>query len=324
MATRLPSGNYRTLVQIGDRKERRYKSFTGKTAREADMKAEQWKLANKQDYKRGSFKASADAFICSQKGILSPNTIRGYAGILSALDTSAPELMRTELSEITRQSLQEVLHLPKKPKTIRNYLGFISSVLAYNDIRMPRVKAPECPTIALYIPDEKMVRAVIKAASGTRLEIPVALAARGMRPAEICAVRSTDLNGDTLHIASAYAYTGSAYVRKAPKTKKSDRIIPVPKHIAEKICEEGKATSMTPGALTAAWRRFREKNGFPYFRLYDLRHAFVSIAHANGIPDSYIMSLGGWSTPYTMQRVYRHSLDSSLKKYSAQIENILS
>lgn len=323
MATKLPSGTYRTLVQIGDRKDRKYKSFTGKSAREADMKAEQWKLANK-EYKRGSFKASADAFIRSQKGILSPNTIRGYNGIFAALKESAPVLMHTALSEITKQSLQEVLHLPKKPKTIRNYLGFISSVLTYNDIRMPRVKAPECPTIALYIPDEGMVRNVIKAAAGTHMEVPVALAARGMRPAEICAVRASDLDGNTLHIASALAYTGTRYVRKAPKTKKSDRIIQIPENIAAKIREEGKATSMTPGALTAAWRRFREKNDFPYFRLYDLRHAFVSIAHANGIPDSYIMSMGGWSTPYTMQRVYRHSLDSSLKKYSDQMENLLS
>ena len=86
---------------------------------------------------------------------------------------------------------------------------------------------------------------------------------------------------------------------------------------------QGRATTMTPRQLTAAFQKFRKANDLPYFRLYDLRHAFVSIAHANQIPDSVIMKMGGWSTPYTMQNVYRHALEPDVVKYSNKMEDIL-
>lgn len=321
MATKLPSGTYRTQVLI-DQSSRKYKSFTGKTAREADMKAEQWKLAygrNRSD----SFSRCADKFIKDMEDVLSPNTIRVYKATNSQLQEELPAFVRLDLTSITKQDLMKVAHLKKAPKTIRNYLGFISSVFSYNDITMPKIKAPERPQKAIYIPDEEMVRVVLEKAAGTRLEVPLALAARGMRPGEICAVRASDIDGDTLHIRRAMAYTGSRFVIKAPKTKKSDRVIKIPLEIANKIKEDGQATKMSTAALTAAFQKFRRENELPYFRLYDLRHAFVSIAHANGIPDSYIMSMGGWSTPYTMQNVYRHSLDSAMEKYSDKMEDIL-
>ena len=321
MATKLPSGKYRTQVLVSI-KPRKYKSFTGRTPDESDVKAKTWKLSHGMT-RTETFTKCAERFIRDMDGVLSPNTIRVYRNTLKQLLIDVPELTCLELPDITKQHLLKISRLKKAPKTIRNTLGFISSVFSYYEIQMPRVKAPERPRKAMYIPDAEMVRQIIQMAAGSRLEVPVALAVRGMRPGEICAVRAEDVHGNTLHICRAMAYTGDQFVIKAPKTKRSDRVIQIPLAIANKIKEDGQATMMSTAALTAAFQKFRKENGLPYFRLYDLRHAFVSIAHANGIPDSYIMSMGGWSTPYTMQNVYRHSLDSSLEQYSNRMETIL-
>lgn len=321
MATKLPSGKYRTQVLVSN-SPRRYKSFTGKTPDEADVKAKTWKMAHGHT-RTDTFTKCAERFIRDMDGVLSPNTIRVYRTTLKQILEEVPELTCLELTDITKQNLLRIAHLRKAPKTIRNYLGFISSVFSYNDIQMPKVKAPERPRNAVYIPDDKMVRQIIKLAEGTRLEVPVALAVRGMRPGEICAVRAEDIHGNTLHICRAMAYTGSRFVIKAPKTKRSDRVIQIPLEIANKIKEDGQATKMSTAALTAAFQKFRKANDLPYFRLYDLRHAFVSIAHANQIPDSVIMAMGGWSTPYTMQNVYRHALEPDVVKYSNRLEDIL-
>ena len=322
MATKLPSGKYRTMILL-DNKTRKYKSFIGKTPDEADVKAKSWKLSHGLT-RTESFLKCAKKFNDNMDGILSPNTIRTYKNTLKALETNLPYFVRKELGDITKADVLTVAHLRKAPKTIRNYLGYISSVFKYYDVQMPKVQAPECPQKALFIPDAEMVRTVVKLAAGSRLEVPVALAVRGMRPEEICAVRAEDVDGTTLHICRAMAYTGSSFVIKTTKTKKSNRVIQIPLEIANKIKEDGQATKMSTAALTAAFQKFRRENDLPYFRLYDLRHAFVSIAHKNGIPDSYIMSMGGWSTPYTMQRVYRHSLDSALQEFSDRMEDILS
>lgn len=324
MATKLPSGKYRTQVYIGGEGKRRYKSFIGNTSREADMLAEQFKREHGADVRIMTLSKAADAFLSDVGNSLSPNTLRGYTGILRTLKKELPRLMRTDIYKLTKKDVQAVARLDKSPKTIYNYIGFLSAALSYHDVKLPHITLPERPNTDVYIPDEETVRQVIEAARGTNLEVPVALAARGMRCGEIHAVTADDLDGNLLHIKSSMAYTGNGYVRKTPKTKMSDRYILIPDDIAKKIREEGRATHMTGGAISCAFRRFLKRNDFPKFRFHDLRHAFVSIAHANGVPDSYIMSMGGWSTPQTMQRVYRHSLDAELKKYQEKMDDILS
>ena len=39
----------------------------------------------------------------------------------------------------------------------------------------------------------------------------------------------------------------------------------------------------------------------------------IKIAHALGIPDAYIMEMGGWRTDRTMKRVYRSTLADRAK-----------
>ena len=64
-----------------------------------------------------------------------------------------------------------------------------------------------------------------------------------------------------------------------------------------------------PEQITNRFRRAIKSCGVDIpFRFHDLRHYYVSIAHALGIPDAYVMEMGGWKTDYTMKRVYRATL----------------
>lgn len=329
MATKLPSGNYRTQVLI-DRENRKYKSFIGKTAREADMKAEQWKLQYLRTAETSlSFYNAAKKYLDASARLLSPYTLRGYTSTLKALRSSHMAFTRKNLCDISKEDLQRLYNAMtaagKKPKTVKNCNGFISSVFAFHDIQMPKAKLPEVRMPDLYIPDEKALSRLVEAASGTRLYIPILLGMRGLRRGEICAIRASDLDGNILHIQRSMVWNGKKYVAKVPKTASSDRLVPLPDELAELIREKGFATDMTPHQLTQAFRKLvrRKSLGLKPFRFHDLRHAFVSIAHANGIPDAYVQAMGGWSTSRTLERVYRHSLDSYVAEYQDKMESVL-
>ena len=72
-----------------------------------------------------------------------------------------------------------------------------------------------------------------------------------------------------------------------------------------------------PNSLPRALRRYQIKLGIEHFRFHDLRHYFATeLSHMN-IPEEDILAMGGWSSPYTMKRVYRHNRileDTAAKK----------
>ena len=55
------------------------------------------------------------------------------------------------------------------------------------------------------------------------------------------------------------------------------------------------------------------------FSIHALRHYYVSIAHVLGIPDAYVMKMGGWQTDYVMKRNYRSTLTDVEKKEQAKL-----
>jgi integrase len=329
MATKLPSGTYRTLVLL-DKSKRKYKSFTGKTADEANAKAISWKMSHlmKKEGQQSFYKAAKN-FLMVSGPALSPYTVRGYTSILETIRDKYLAFSRTDLSDITKDDLQrlynEMLEAGRKPKTVKNYHGFISAVFSYYDVPLPKAKLPEVRRPDLNIPTQETLSRLLRASEGTRMEIPIKLGLRGLRRGEVCAVRVSDLDGNILHVQRSMTWVGNRYVTKAPKTPGSDRLVPLPDDVADQIRQQGSATTMTPRQLTAAFHRLvsRKSLNLPAYRFHDLRHAFVSLAHANNIPDAYIMSMGGWSTSSTMQRVYRHTLDDRVAKYQSQMEKVL-
>lgn len=169
------------------------------------------------------------------------------------------------------------------------------------------------------------MKTIYSLAKGSRLEVPILLASIGpMRRGEIVAASLGDLEGDAMHVHRTAVYNSDnvQIIKEYPKTLESDRIILLPHSVAELIRERGVICDYSLVGLTRAFDYFLRKHGIAHFRFHDLRHAFVSIAHAAGLPDAYIMERGGWSTNYTMVNVYRHTLDADRRANQAKVNSV--
>lgn len=330
MATRLPSGAYRSQVFLGkdEKGNRKYKSFTGKTANEADLKALQYKAkitplagSNK------TFIRCSHDFLNANTKTLSIATQRGYKSIHRMLADKYKAFGNTNINAIDKITLQKFLNrlsAERSPKTVKNYYGYICRIMRANDLTPPECILPQRKRPQLNIPDEETIARLFECVKGTPLEVPVLLAALvPMRRGEICAARLEDLDGNVLHIHRSIAVGDHGQTQeKAPKTDSSDRYVKLPDEVADLIRNQGYICNISVKAISKQFSQILKKNGIEHFRFHDLRHAFVSIAHAAGIPDAAILARGGWSTTYTVNAVYRHLLDSDRQRLEDKVNDV--
>lgn len=330
MATRLPSGSYRAQVLIGkdENGKRLYKSFVGATANEADLKALQFKAQfSTTESPQKTFLYCSREFLRLNSKTLSVTTLRGYSSIHRVLASEYKSFANLSLANIDKKALQKFINnlsAVRSPKTVRNYYGYICEVLTANDCPAPHCTLPQKVRPKLNIPDEATIKKLFEIVKDTELEVPVMLAALvPMRRGEIVAAQLSDLDeNNVLHIHSSIAVGDKGVVsEKAPKTYASDRYVQLPENVANKIREQGYICNISIKAISMRFSRALKRAGIEHFRFHDLRHAFVSIAHAAGIPDAYIMARGGWSTSYTVNNVYRHVLDDDRRKMESTVND---
>jgi len=334
-AKKLPSGSWRCLVyshteEIKNpdgsiKKKRIYESFTSnipgpKGKRIAEQAAAEF-AANKDQRSRSAdmlLGTAMDNYIQSRESILSPRTIMDYKRIRR---TSLQSLMNIRLSRITQEDIQIAINLESvnhSPKTVRNSHGLLSAVLKqYRPDFALNTSLPKKQRVELYIPTDEEVKRLIRASEGTEMELPILLAAFGpMRRGEICALDSTDISGNIVHVIKNMVRTeDNTWIIKSPKSYAGDRYIDFPDFVAEKWRgKTGRIVNLTPNNITDRFRSCLHRAGLPHFRFHDLRHYSASIQHALGIPDSYIMQRGGWGNDGTLKAVYRHALADKTKE----------
>lgn len=318
---KLKSGNYRIQKMINGK---RY-SFT------FDHKPTSRELleyvASISDSNNGkmTFSSAAESYIEARSNTLSPSTFKEYKGTLGRLSEEFTCLPVDRISQNDVQREINRLAKDKSPKTVRNYHGFIASVLGeFRPNLVLHTHLPMKDNKEPYIPTTEDIKALLDYSKGTEFEVPLLLACASLRRGEICALTMDDIEGNVIHITKDMVLDiNKKWVIKPPKTTQSIRDVVVPDRVIEVIKKNGLYTGH-PNSISDWMDSAEKKLGLQHFTLHKCRHYFASAAHEAGVSDADIMKSGGWKTDHVMKTVYRHSLakDNS-KATSAVFDKIL-
>lgn len=268
-----------------------------------------------------SFMDAATKYIQAKTNVLSPSSIRNYRSVLRNLPESFTALDIATITEYDVQKLINDYASSHAPKTVHNVNGFVMSVIRHfypkTDIY---TTLPQKPRTEHYTPSHEDIKRILDHAQNTKYYIPIYLASMGLRNSEICGLSITDLSGEQLTINKALVRGEGGYILKpTPKTDKSNRVITIPKDLADKIREQGYIYEGYPQQIDKYLRRAQKQLDIPSFGIHRMRHFFASYMHDLGYSDAVIQSLGGWSTDCVMKSVYRHALNEDEAR--AQIAN---
>lgn len=257
-----------------------------------------------------TFSAACDLYINSKNNILSPSTIRGYRSISHIIPK---DIMNRQITAITNRDIQVFINrysVDHSPKRVKNAFAFINSVLKFSGIELDAPNLPQKVKTEQYIPTTDDIQRILDYSAGTDYEVPLTLAAFGLRRSEILAVTADKLDGDILTIDSAIVENNDGdWVQKVTKTTESTRTIEIPEDIAEKIRENGTAYNGSPKMINQTLQKYQRQLGIPKFSLHKMRHFFCSYMHQKGYTDSQIQAMGGWKTDHVMKSVYRHAME---------------
>jgi integrase len=179
------------------------------------------------------------------------------------------------------------------------------------------------------------VRFLIEFSKGSRLEVPVALAAvTGLRRGELLALRwaNVDLQRGSVFVAESLEQTKMGVRFKAPKSKSSRRFIPLACEAVELLRgyrdaqEDARKCApfyvdrdlvfcnpdgqpWPPDTFTVQFAQLAKNIGMKGFRFHDLRHAFASLTLADGTSIKEVQLLMGHSTANTTLSVYARAVE---------------
>ena len=301
---KLPSGSWNVRIMCNGKSY----SFTDPDKHRVMRKASEFAEMCHEDMENPKLADAIDAFISERSDSLSPATIRGYSSIARTVRARSPQVANKRCLSLTDRDIQSIIKPISSPKTQRNYVNLIQTVTGRKFSVRYKQKQPK----EIQVPSELEVQGLIAIFRKTELEIPVLLGAyAGLRRGEIAALTIQDLDGDYLHISKDMVLDDfGEWITKAPKTLASNRTVLLPHYVAERIRQKGYITHLAPNNITKRFIKRQQSLGIesPY-TFHSLRHFFASFLHAQSIPDAYVLRAGGWTTPFVMERVYRHALD---------------
>lgn len=322
-AKKLPSGQWRVLVYSHTettikngviQKQRRYKSITASSKKEAEYLAAEYAMSRHSASKPCNLTLyeAMGKYIDHKHNVLSPSTVRGYLWILNHI---YQDIMPCPISTLTDDMIQLEVNrdaAQRSPKSVRNAYGLLTATLRmFRSDYHPQITLPQKIRPNVYVPTDADIKKLIDCVKGTSFELPVLLAAFGsLRRSEICALDASDIheNSIRIHLAMVKDEHGK-WVIKPPKTDASYRNVELPQFVIEKMRGiEGRIVQLSPDYITTKFAQILKRNGIPHFKFHALRHYQASILHALGVPDKYIMARGGWSSASTLQNIYQHTM----------------
>ncbi len=195
--------------------------------------------------------------------------------------------------------------------------------------------------------DSVLAQTSREAASGSRYELPVALAlATGMRRGEILGLRWSDVAADysALQVRRSLAATSEGWLFEEPKTRRSRRSVALPafaepylkarradrderrKSLGEEwlehdlVCDLPNGSPWNPDHFSSAWGPFLRRRGLPHIRFHDLRHAHATALLQEGIHPKIVSERLGHSTVGITLDTYSHLLPSMQAEAAAAMD----
>lgn len=264
-----------------------------------------------------TFRQACDLYNSSKKNVLSATTYREYCNTVGRL---SDWFLDKKVDDLTQDDINRQINelaLNRAPKTVRNYHGYIASVLGvYRPSFHVSTTLPKKSKSKTYMPTENDINRIITLASGTEYEIPLKLACYGLRRSEVCAITADDIQDNILHVhrTKVMDIDKNWIVQERTKTSSSNRFVPIRKDLAVQIKKKGYAFAGHPGDIYDFLKRAQDDLGIPHFTLHKMRHYFASKMSAMGTPDADILDIGGWETDHVMKELYRESLQNEKQK----------
>jgi integrase len=199
------------------------------------------------------------------------------------------------------------------------------------------VRPPRIERATLTTPDPEQVRALVKAAEGSWIHLPILLgAATGMRRGEVFGIRwrDVDLDAAVIRVTGSLQRVGGKLRVVEPKSARGRRTVSIPATVVEVLRQHRKEQAERRLLFGEAWTHsdlvIDRGDGKPrdpdtithYFvdiakvakvsgvRFHDLRHAYATSLLRGGVhPKVVSEALGHASTSFTMD-VYAHVVPS--------------
>jgi integrase len=276
---------------------------------------------------------------------ISPKTYERYAAIVrNQLTRHLGSVMLTKLSpgmivemhtKLREQGLSGTtcLHVHRVLHTALNFAVRTSRLLKTNPAS--DVPAPKA-TLRRFEVDEKALILLLDATKGTRLEVPIQVAAMtGLRRGELLALKwsGVDFERKRLVVTESLEETQEFGLRfKAPKSGKA-RVIPLADALVDSLkvhkdrqdqyrarlgpffvdqgllfCNED-GSPWPPDTLTHQFAALVKMLGMKGFRLHDVRHCFASISLRQGTSVKEVSELLGHSSPAITLSIYAHTME---------------
>lgn len=308
-ARKLKSGAWNVRITVGGQTY----SFTDPDRRQVMRIASAFAAECRENIANPPLHTCLEDFIEEHREMLSPSTIRSYAGIARTIKRRNPTVANKRLVAISDKDVQAIIRPLKTPKTQRNYVNFIQVATGKKFSVKYKQKKPK----EIAVPTDLEVLGMLEVFKDTEMEVPIMLGAYGgLRRGEISALTIQDVDGDYITIDKDMILNDDReWVIKPPKTATSNRTILLPHMVTERIRAKGYVTTLKPNEISNRMRRKMHALCVePAYSFHSLRHYSASYLHAKGIPDAYIMARGGWASPSVMRKVYRHALSDKARE----------
>lgn len=319
----LPSGKYRVRKMINGRRK---SLLFDAPPTQKDVLLATNELLNEVpgSLLKGTFLDYAEKYIKAKENILSASTIRGYRATLRGIPGHFTSLPLKDITQYTLTALVNDMVRSVSPKTVYNRHGLIVSVLhEFRPDFVIRTKLPRKAQKDIYTPGDEEVSILFAYLEDSpilkKYWVPLYLASLGLRRSEIGALSIADLSEDnilTINKAKVLGSDNKWVIQNFTKTERSNRKIPLPKELADRIRQQGFIYQGDLNSIFCVMTAAQKKLGLPHFGVHRLRSYFASKAHALGLHDSIILKLGGWKSDHIMKGIYRKALQEDLHEES--------